>query len=228
VNLEKLAKQLRRDAAANPKKAAVLGLMVVVALYFWGPLTWKWITAGGSKRSTKLTTAALILKDDPPEPTQSGRQRGGARFRWESARQLIRQDPLMASATFDLAWVDPFGTPAGAETTETMTDSPQDETTTATSIATADPSDFGIVLGGVMIGPRTRVATINGEACHEGDVIEVHDKINKSMNRRFRVVNITSAGVEVEIGGRTRMLELKQPKLAEGDDIERGRPKGSN
>jgi hypothetical protein len=73
------------------------------------------------------------------------------------------------------------------------------------------------------------VATINGEACHEGDVLEITDKMDKSVSRRFRVVKIMREGVEVEIGGRTLMLDLKQSKLEHGDEIERGRPpKGSN
>jgi hypothetical protein len=229
VNLDKLAKQLRRDLAANPKKAAILGLMVLVALYFWGPLVWTWMKASGSKRSSKLTTASLILTDDPAEPTTSSRQRGGAKFRWERVRQLTRNDPHMVSAKFDAAWVDPFSRPAVAETSATAGGTPKDDAATAAAgIAGAEPSDIGIVLGGVMIGPRNRVATINGEACHEGDVIEVTDKMDKSISRRFRVVKITRQGVELEIGGRTLTLDLKQPKLAHGDDIERGRPKGSN
>ncbi|MBW8884592.1 MAG: hypothetical protein JF612_07410, partial [Planctomycetia bacterium] len=93
VNLEKLAKQLRRDTAANPKKAAALGLMILVALYFWGPLAWKWFSASGSKRSAKTSLASLILTDDPVEPSQQTKARGGAKFKWEKARQLIKQDP---------------------------------------------------------------------------------------------------------------------------------------
>src|SRR6266576_3193818 len=111
VNLEKLAKQLRRDLAANPKKAAALGLMVLVALYFWGPLAWKWVAAGGNKRNSKVNMASLILTDDPVEPSHQTKVRGGAKFRWEKARQLIRQDPHMVSATFDARWIDPFGKP---------------------------------------------------------------------------------------------------------------------
>jgi hypothetical protein len=45
VKLDKLVKQLRRDATANPKKTALLGVMALVALYFWGPLLWKGVVA---------------------------------------------------------------------------------------------------------------------------------------------------------------------------------------
>jgi hypothetical protein len=229
VNLEKLAKQLRRDLAANPKKAAALGLMILVALYFWGPLTWKWVMDSGSKRTNKVSTASLILTDDPAEPTQQSRQRGGAKFRWEKVRQLIRQDPRMVSATFESGWVDPFGKPAASTMPEaSVEDAKDDAATAAATIAAVEPSEIGIVLGGVMIGPRNRVATINGEACHEGDVIEVVDKTDKSVSRHFRVVKIGRQQVELEISGQILVLDLKPSKLSHGDEIERDRPKGSN
>jgi len=224
VNLEKLAKQLRRDLAANPKKAAALGAMVLVALYFWGPLAWNWISAHGSKRTNKQSTATLILTDDPVEPTQHSRQRGGAKFRWEKARQLMRQDPRMLSAAFEAAWVDPFGKPVDAEPTEAVMEATKDDAAiAAATLAAVEPGEIGIVLGGVMVGPRSRVATINGEACHEGDEIEVADKADKSIRRQFRVVKIARQGVELEFNGRTLVLSLKQPKLAHGDEIERAK-----
>lgn len=222
VNLEKLVKQLRRDVAANPQKAAALGLMVLVALYFWGPLVWKWASAGGNKRNTKVNLASLILTDDPPEPTQQSKLRGGAKFRWEKARQLIRQDPHMASATFDPRWIDPFGKPP-ADTTAQEAEAAQAEATAAS--APAEPSTLGLVLGSIMIGPRHRVATINGETCREGDTVEVADKHDKGVKRHFKVAHIGRQEVELDIGGRSVVLELPAPKLAHGEGIEQGKPR---
>jgi hypothetical protein len=229
VNLDKLAKQLRRDMAANPKKAAALGLMVLVALYFWGPLAWKFVSASSSKRTQKMSTASLILTDDPAEPTQQTRQRGGAKFRWEKVRQLIKQDPQMVSAAFDPIWIEPFGKPtASAAAAESVPESPMTEAAAvAAAVIAVDPSEIGIVLGGVMIGPRNRVATINGKACHEGDVIEVADKNDKSLSHEFRVVKIRRHGVELDFSGRMLTLELKRPTLSHGDEIEGIKLKGS-
>jgi len=227
VNLEKLAKQLRRDLAANPKKAAALGLMVLVALYFWGPLAWKWLSASGNKRNNKVNMASLILTDDPAEPSQQSKVRGGAKFRWEKARQLIRNDPQMVSATFDVSWIDPFGKPAVVATQDPTSEAAQTEAA-ASAAAAFEPGTLGIVLGSVMIGPRSRVATINGEPCHEGDVVAVTDKQDKAVTNRFRVARIRRQGVDLEIGSRTFTLELKQPKLAPGDQIEHGKPRDSH
>ena len=229
VNLEKLAKQLRRDVAANPKKAAALGLMVVVALYFWGPLVWKSLSTSGSKRNTKANMAALILTDDPAEPTQHSKGRSGGKFRWEKIRQLIRQDERMVSATYDVAWIDPFGKPAGSDEPEQVAEAPtEDAAAIAKALAALEPKDLGIVLGGVVVGPRLRLATINGEVCHEGDVFSVPDKLNKSVSHDFRVVKIDRQGVQLESSGRIFTLELNQPKLGHGDEMEHGKPKGSH
>ena len=76
-----------------------------------------------------------------------------------------------------------------------------------------------------MIGPKNRVANINGEACHEGDTVEVRDRVDKSIVHRFRVLRIGRQSVEVEVGERILTLELVQPKLAHGDDWEKGKPK---
>jgi hypothetical protein len=227
VNLEKLNKQLRRDIAANPKKAAALGLMVLVALYFWGPLAWKFLSASGGPRKAKSSTASLILTDDPIDPGQQNKGRGGrSKFRWEKVRQLIRQDQQMVSATFDVGWIDPFAKlpGAGGRTTD-QTTAEEDPAVTAAAqaaAAVADPKDLGVVLGGVMYGQRRRLATINGESYREGDVVSLGDKQDKTLSYKYQVFRIDRDSVQLESGGRIFRLELVQPKLAQGDELEHG------
>src|SRR5262249_44855950 len=150
----------------NPKKAAALGLMILVAIYFWGPLAWKWCSATGSKRSAKANLASLILTDDPVGPSQQTKARGGAKFKWEKARQLIKQDPRMISANFEVAWIDPFGLSAGGIGPENAKNIPPEEAAKAAAAAAAaanatlDAGDLGLKLGGVLIGSKSRVATI--------------------------------------------------------------------
>ena len=200
MNLEKLTKQLRRDMAANPKKAAALGLMVVVALYFWGPLVWKFFSAGGPKRSD-ANVASLILTDDPAEPGQLSQLRGGPKFRWEKVRQLVQQDTRMTSAAFDVAWIDPFAKPAGVFETNPATITSSESTAAAAAAAAAEALDLnslGVALNSVMIGPRSRVATINGDSYREGDVFSITDKHDKSVTFQFRVARIGRSSVQLE------------------------------
>ena len=206
-------------------KAAALGLMVLVALYFWGPLAWKWLSAAGNKRSTKVNMASLILTDDPIDPAQQSKTRGPGKFRWEKARQLIRQDPRMVTATFDPSWTDPFGEPAAAAAPQDSTAEGAESEVAAAVAAASEPATLGIALGSVMIGAHKRVATINGETCHEGETITVADRRDKSVTYRFRVVRIERQSVELDVGGRKLTLTLAQPKLANGDELEHGKPR---
>jgi hypothetical protein len=220
VKLDKLVKQIRRDATAHPKKAAALGLMALVALYFWAPLVWKWLAPAEGKRRVKSQNVALILTDDPIEATDKSKTRSVNKFRWEKVRQLIDSDPQMVSATFDAAWIDPFG-PRQDSTKETAPDS---ESTTATSAAAdvqIDPTEAGLVLTGVMISPRRRTATINGQLYREDEVVNVSGKNNAATSVDFRVVRIDRQQVELERQGRKFVLELSRPQLGQRDLIER-------
>ena len=229
VSLNNLTSQLRRDLVANPKKAAALGLMVAVALYFWGPLAWKLMKASGSKRNSKANMASLILTDDPVEPTQQAKGGSRVRFKWEKVRQLIKQDPHMLSAAFEPSWLDPFGKPAAIKSEiEPTAETPMEDPAVTSAAAAVDPQSLGIALGGIMIGPRSRMATINGETCREGEMISLADKRDKTLTFELRVLKIFHHSVQLEIGGRIFTLELSQPRLAHGDDLERGKPKERN
>ena len=226
MSLNNLSSQLRRDLAANPKKAAILGLMVLVALYFWGPLAWKFLKSSGAKKNSKANMASLILTDDPIEPSQQIKSGSRIRFKWERVRQLIKQDPHMLSATFDASWVDPFGKPAAtAAEAEPTRETSADDAAAAAAAAALDPKSLGIILGGIMITPRGHLATLNGEACREGETVSVTDNRDKTVKYELRVLKIARQSVQLEIGGRIFSLELSQPRLAPGDDFERGKPK---
>jgi len=205
---------------ANPKKAALLGLMVVVALYFWGPLVWKFAASARGKQTSATNLASLILTDDPGEPTQSGKSRTGSKFRWEKVRQMINHDNHMISATFDKTWIDPFGKSA-LEKREVVAETPPEDPAAiaAAAVLTVEPKDLGIVLGGVMVGPRTRVATINGESFREGDAVTVTAKGDQTSSVAFRVHRITRQSVQLELNGRIFTLELTPPKLGNGDQF---------
>ena len=218
MKLDKLAKQLRRDLAANPKKAAALGLMALVALYFWAPLAWGWISPQGGKKSAQ--PLALILTDDPEQPTQAAKRRA-SQFRWEKVRQLVAADARMASAALDRSWLDPF----------TPQSPPPEAAAAPTGIGAAPitaksdltPDQAGIVLSGVLVGGKRRMATINGETYGEGSTIKIA-KEGLFSAVEFRLARITRRGVELERNGKTYPLLLDEPELAHGDQINRAAP----
>lgn len=203
---------------ANPKKAAILGLMLLVAAYFWGPLLWKWVAPGG-KKGGKESQTALILEDDPAEATPQ--TKGGAvkPFRWEKVRQSIRNDRFMVSAAFEPQWPNPFAPPPGVART------PGGESAGGTaaekSPVEVTPQTAGLKLASVAIGPKRRTATIGGDTYREGDMIAVEGAEKQgSTGAEFRLVRIEAHGVELAREGKTWWLEFEKPRLAKGDEIE--------
>src|SRR5206468_9940707 len=158
VKLDKLLKQLRRDATASPKKAALLGLMVLVGLYFWAPLVMKFVSRRGSKQEqTEAPGAAIASAALPVNPVHAAP--GAAKFQWQKVREQIRKDEHMASATFNPAWADPFGrrrqTPESElAVIQSQAESEEDAANKAAAIMAAlEPKDLGVTLGGILIGP---------------------------------------------------------------------------
>ena len=80
MKLDKLVKQIGRDAAANPKKAALLGVMAVLALYFWAPLLVGWFSPS-KRKTTPSGNLNLVLTDDPVEATNKTKESRGGNFR---------------------------------------------------------------------------------------------------------------------------------------------------
>jgi hypothetical protein len=216
VKLDKLTKQLRRDLAANPKKAAALGLMGLVALYFWLPLVWRWISPEGGTKPDQ--SSALILKDDPEEPAAQAKRRG-VKFHWDKVRQLIVQDARMVAATYDVKWTDPFaGQAPKATQSPHATGRPAEPAALNSEL---EPQQAGLVLSSVMIGAARRTATINGDTYREGSLIKIASKESTLSAIEFHLTRITSQGVELERNGKRFVLLFARPALAEGDQIER-------
>ena len=71
MRLDKLGKKLRREIAASPKKAALLGLITVAALYFWAPLVLGWLGKDKATPSAEPTPAAAAEPSatQPAPPT---------------------------------------------------------------------------------------------------------------------------------------------------------------
>jgi hypothetical protein len=220
VKLDKLAKQLRRDLLANPKKAGALGLMVLVALYFWAPLVKKWVVP--AKSTASAVVAGLILEDEPTDASQVTRS-AGKMFRWDKVRELIQKDKRMTSALLDASVLDPFrGVAPKSHEPAPMHEPETQPAPESPPTPTIDPGTAGLVLTSVMIGPQRSTATINGEAHRLGELVEIATKSADGRPLAYRLAHIDRTGIQLEAGGKAWRLELSKPGLALGDEIVRG------
>lgn len=215
VKLDKLVKSLRRDLAANPLKASVLGVLLLAGLYFWGPLVWRW--TGMKGRSVAITTETNILSNAPLASTQGGYRQGETTVSavdWDAVQKRREQDPFVKSADFFPKWNRVFGV---AETAEAPMAQPAEVKSPAPPIE-VKPQEVGLVLGGVAIGPRMKRAIINGKVYRETEMVtarrttdELSKKGNKELVVSFRLVRIARRTVELERNGKTYQLEIATP-----------------
>jgi hypothetical protein len=222
VKLDKLARQFRRDLAANPKKAAALGVMVAVALYCWGPLLWGWAASGRGDEQRVGELASLILTDDPVEATEKARSRSKARFRWETVRPLLAQDPRMASAALEELWLDPFARSAADSAEHSEVAAAEAARATASPGAAAPSAERPLVLSSIAISARRRSAMISGARYGVGDWIGVTNQDGSTLGEGYRVVNIEPHQVELDRQGQNVVLRLERSRLASGDEIGHG------
>ena len=220
MKLDKLSKKLSRDLAANPKKAAILGLMVLVALYFWMPLLTAWLPGGGSTSTAQA--ANVILTDDPEEGSGTARKPKET-LKWEKVRQCVDSDPWMAAANYDPQWRNPFALPVPPpveESTEAAAEAAAAAAALSVPAAEVDPTDAGLSVASVAVGPRVRAVTIGGEVYRENDLVEATAQDGETLE--FRIVSIAPTEVQFERNGKVYRLQLSRPRLAKGDRIDRG------
>jgi hypothetical protein len=214
VKLDKLARQIRRDILASPKKAAALGLMLLVALYFWAPMVWGWISPGGKTKA--MAGSGVILEDDPVDPVAKANKAKFV-FSWEKIRKQVAADPRMTPAAFDRSWTNPFRSLEQQQAAIAV------KNATAAAAVTApdfDPEKAGLTLTSIVIGSRQRWATIGGENYAEGDKVRPLAADGKPVpGIEYLLARVDRHEVELERNGKRYKLALERPVLAPGDQI---------
>jgi len=162
VNLKKLTKQMQREAKANPGKAVFLGLLAVVALWFWLPLVWGWIgkedpTTAEAAVETFDTNTAATLNQESTTPGETE----ASHYPWHEIAKWMDNDPLTSAANMIKLRRDPFRPHSSQSSQEAIDDEPEE------LLPDVTPESLGIVLSGTIIGPDRRVALINGKPYDE-------------------------------------------------------------
>lgn len=214
VKLDKLAKTFRRDLAANPIKAGVLGVLLLGGMYFWGPLAWKWVGKGRSIAAPNAAMAsvpALELAGETSLAVPAASENvtfNEAPIAWQEIRKRREMDPLAQSADYHPQWNQIFQTapvtPVAEQPAEVIPKTEEE----------IDPRDLGFVLQGVLVGPKSKKAIINGVVYCERDMIPVSQGADISASEdaqpvvEFRLIRVSRKVVELERGGKIWQLKL--------------------
>ena len=197
----KLIAAVRRELTANPKKAAVLALLLAAAAWFWGPLVWRMF--GGAKPATPGPAQVVGQSPDRQPPSVNSAAARPTSGNWRDLVAARRQDPLAQPATFDPDWPQPFKVQA------LQTAATGDGVGVPTVLT---PAQAGLVLQSILYGKAKRAAMINGEIYREGSEVAIS---TPGVDVIFQVARIDRSSVSLECYGRTYRLEFPRPTVTQ-------------
>lgn len=216
MTFNQLARRLRREATANPKKAALLGVALVVAVYFWTPLVSGWLfkkappapgraspVAGKADPSASLN-GSVAKASATAVPTASP----AVHRSWNQLAAWIASDARMKPIGPLSAERDPFD--AGKHKKGQGWDDEPPEAT---------PESLGMVLTGTVVGPRS-CAVLGGRSVEVGAMVEYG---KGGQVYRFQLVEVHPRRVVLERAGIRYSLAIASSRttrieLAGGSD----------
>jgi hypothetical protein len=214
MNLGKLGKRLRKELLANPKQAVVLGIVCLVACWFWSPLLLKWFK--GKAKVQVAKSEAVAAAETVTAKTDSQRP-------WFDIQRWRQADPLTRSASPADDVRDPFRLPAAmvAATKEEQAEDNEQQS----EVVPVEPEKLALTLESIVYGGSRRLAQINGMTVQEDEelVIEGKKEDGEGAPTKLvgRVVAIRPTEVLLEIGGQSLRLTLQPKRLGAGDVVKR-------
>jgi hypothetical protein len=239
VNIDKLGRTLRKELTRSPKKSATLALGCVVALYFWTPLVWKWMP--GAKPNKAPTAAAATTSAPAPLAVAAAEgqstNKSAGKYGWNELVRWMGLDHRTKPATLDVGVRNPFRpTPAPQQALidepSQAADDPSNKATIV-EIESPDPSpqQLGLILSGTIVGPRVRVATINGKTYREGAPVVVGFAGNTSgeddnaadasdtQRIEFTLAEVHPKRIVLLRDGKPHELTIQRAKLADDERL---------
>jgi hypothetical protein len=192
-----LLKRSRRELTASPKKAAVLGVSFVIAIWFWAPLVGKWF---GVKSTEEAAVAPASADEVVATITTVTPTAAKPTPKWHQVLEWMRKDPLMQPYRPSANERDPFA-PSEAQIAKHEESQPA-----ATAPPELTPQQAGLALRSTVIGPHMKTALINGRAYHERQSI-----LAANGRDRFVLVEIRNSSIVLKRNGQT--FELKLPRV---------------
>lgn len=179
----KFVKQLKRDLKASPAKAGALGVLLVVAVVFWGPLVFKSDKTSPKPRSVATTSSTSTSTATPP--SRAAAPAAETQLAWKQLQEFVGRDPRMAprrpkaAGSASPAELNPFSTKTREERDQEETDALLDE---ALALGMFDEAgvaqtavtegvkleDCPLVLSSTLVGGKAAKAVINDRSFARG------------------------------------------------------------
>lgn len=207
MNLSKFSQQLVRDMKASAAKTAVLGLLLLVGLYFWVPPLLK-AFASETPATPVVTTsspeAAAIPTNSAPSSTTTTKESHDS----AAITKLLHEHPLMQPASAEEMPEKPFGLNVDLIPLPVLiADDSLAEPPPPISKPTPKPIERleGLTLKSTLIGSTRRAAMINNRLFNEGQSVPWKDK-------QLRLELVTRKAVTLTDGEQSWQLTLKDSR----------------
>ncbi len=195
---------------ANPKKAAILGLLGVVALYFWAPLMSSWFSTD-AKLSVGMVSGkppVPVLGSAAPETSSVAvpalvNTAKGTPYSWQQLSAWMESDPRTKPADPLKVACDPFQTSKFFETLVHKIDLKPIE-------QEISPRAANLVLSSTIVGSSSPVARINGKNYRLQESIQIRTKDGRRL--AFILTEIQARSVVLERLGKQYELQMQTPK----------------
>jgi hypothetical protein len=211
VNIQDLGKQLKREITLHPKKAVVLGIVLLLMLYFWIPLLWEW-----NNKSKELPNGTQTAANTSPGPTNStnnlsinslsaNKENKPLRYCWKEIVKWMDNDPRTRPAEPLTINRDPFQSPK--EMAEKADKIALEEQAKAKA-PPVTPASLGMALTSTIIGAKGGLARIGGRTYNQGQTIEME---KEGRNYKFVLLEIHDRRVVLEKEGEHFELSIPEP-----------------
>lgn len=190
----KLLQRIQREAKANPGRAIVLSLLMLVAIYFWAPLAKGLLT----KQSTPNSPVAGVAAPDDATATEAKAETSA--LNWRELDRAMKEDSRMRSAPALELVRNPFAD-------EEVVVEQEAEVAQVAETPPA-PEELGLVLTSTVVGPRYRAALISGRVYREGAEIATEESVS------YVLAEVGPQQVLLTHGGKTFELTLSKTSAA--------------
>ncbi len=209
MNLSAISKQLVRDMKASAAKTVVLGVLLLVGLFFWVPPLLKAFSGGTTSASTSPPPSTAAAAPTTASTTSTTSSEPAKKMRdSKTIVKLLHEQPLWQPVSADEMPQKPFGLnldllPLPVEIEK---DGPDEPLPSAVKPA-AKPIEKlgGLVLKSTLVGPTRRVAIINNQLYREGQNVFWNDK-------QLRLESVNRKSVTLTDGSQSWQLTLKDSR----------------
>jgi hypothetical protein len=206
VNIHNLSKQFKHEIAAHPKKAIVLGLMMVVGLYFWIPHFFVWINKSKedarSSAGTQIAVETSPGQTNPADNLSANKENKPLQHPWKEMLKWMNNDPRTRPAQALTVVRDPF---QGPKATIDKTAIEEQANVKAQPVS---PASLGMALTSTLIGQNGGIARIGGRTYNLGQTIET---VKEGRNYKFVLTEIHDRRVVLEMEGERFELSIPEP-----------------